>query len=64
MTCRNYIGAGLCEAFPLDPGIPKVIITGRFDHTKPYPDDNGIGWQPEIPDDTEQQLQPQKDRNP
>lgn len=29
-----------CKAFP--GGIPDVILTGEFDHRKPYKGDNGI----------------------
>ena len=32
-----------CVAFP--DGIPKKIILGAFDHTKPYPKDNGIRFE-------------------
>jgi len=34
-----------CLAFPS--GIPAEIITGEFDHTKPYPGDRGIRFSPE-----------------
>lgn len=33
-----------CAAFP--DGIPTAIIPGGFDHTKPYPGDHGITFQP------------------
>ena len=33
-----------CEAFPQ--GIPEEIWVGEFDHTKPYPGDNGIRFEP------------------
>jgi hypothetical protein len=63
-TCRNYIGAGLCSAFPEDPGIPDAIMTGVYDHTKPYPGDNDIGWQRrQSPSDAEPQPLGQEDRN-
>jgi hypothetical protein len=31
-----------CAAFPA--GIPRDLLTSRFDHRNPYPGDNGIGW--------------------
>lgn len=31
-----------CSAFP--DGIPKVIITMRFDHREPFEGDHGIRW--------------------
>lgn len=44
-----------CDAFPnpietdwnpFSCAIPKEIIDGTFDHTKPYPGDNGIQYEP------------------
>jgi hypothetical protein len=35
-TCRNYEGAQECPAFP-GKKIPTRIMTGRFDHRKPWP---------------------------
>lgn len=35
----------VCLAFP--DGIPEVILTGDFDHTKPYAGDHGFRYQPE-----------------
>jgi hypothetical protein len=31
-----------CDAFPKE--IPSEILTGRFDHRKPYKGDNGLQW--------------------
>jgi hypothetical protein len=36
----RFAGKRACAAFPK--GIPAVIAAGRFDHTKPYPNDGGI----------------------
>jgi len=33
-----------CRAFP--DGIPELIITGKHDHTKPFPGDHGIRYVP------------------
>ena len=43
LKCKHYIGDGYCQAF-LD-GIPGEILSGRNDHTKPYPGDNGIQFE-------------------
>ena len=33
-----------CEAFPT--AIPLDILTGKFNHENPYPDDNNIRYEP------------------
>ena len=48
-SCQHYKGNLKCEAFK--DGIPSTILTGKFDHTEPYPDadnpqDNGIRFEP------------------
>ena len=47
IRCINYIpyeDEPTCRAF-LN-GIPYEIISGEFDHTKPFPNDNGIRFVP------------------
>ena len=44
LRCAHYTGQAECEAFP--DGIPVAIIQGEIDHTKPYPGDNGIQFEP------------------
>ena len=52
---RNNYKANCCDAFTnpvetdwnvLPTAIPREIIDGTFDHTKPYPGDNGIQYEP------------------
>jgi len=43
-----------CIAFP--DGIPDKIWTGKVDHTKPYPDDGGIKFEPITDDDKAKQI--------
>ena len=46
--CKNYITADAippkCKAFPV--GIPWELVREEVDHTKPYPGDNGIQYEP------------------
>jgi len=42
--CKHFIKAGGCRAFPKK--IPPEILTNRHRHTKPYPGDNGILFEP------------------
>lgn len=43
--CKHFKSGTLtCDAFPK--GIPKDILTGNFDHTKPHNGDNGIQFEP------------------
>lgn len=46
-TCLHLRSGVLwtCDAFP--DGIPAEILTNRFDHTRPHPNDNGIQYEPE-----------------
>lgn len=48
--CARYKGGNKCEAFG-DKYIPRKIINGKFDHTKPYPGDNGLRFLPKYPED-------------
>ncbi|MDD6490242.1 MAG: hypothetical protein PUG48_10625 [Clostridia bacterium] len=59
-SCKHFMGSGdnhepKCAAFPeiierdnewIPSAIPPSIFSGRFDHTKPYPGDNGIRYEP------------------
>lgn len=45
LQCKHYrMSEDACDAFPT--GIPAEIITGEFDHTHPYPGDNGVRFEP------------------
>ena len=41
---RPALRGFICKAFPKK--IPDEIMFGGFDHTKPYPGDNGIRFEP------------------
>ena len=41
LLCAHFHCPGSCDAFNK---IPTVIITGAFDHRKPYPGDHGVRW--------------------
>lgn len=43
--CRHYARARTCVAYPNE-SIPFEIIQNRFRHTKSYPGDNGIRFEP------------------
>ena len=45
-NCKHIIRPSIdlvCDAFPEE--IPDEIITDGFDHTKPFPGDNGIRFE-------------------
>ena len=42
--CKHYLKAYTCNAFP--DGIPQVILDGTNRHTKPYPGDHDIQFEP------------------
>ena len=50
LRCKHLsIGRSMtCTAFPDEPGIPHEILKG-LDHRLPYPNDNGIRWEPSAP---------------
>ena len=44
VTCvHKYPMGAICKAFP--EGIPDAILTGEFDHRKPYKGDKGIQYE-------------------
>ncbi|MDR1563888.1 MAG: hypothetical protein LBS74_02915 [Oscillospiraceae bacterium] len=42
--CKNYFGFGKCKAFPEK--IPPELLSDEIKHNKPYPNDNGIVFEP------------------
>jgi hypothetical protein len=45
LSCIHLVkGSRTCKAFPSQ--IPEEIIENRFDHRRPYPDDEGIRFEP------------------
>ena len=44
LNCANFTEGDECLAFP--DGIPPQIISWDRPHTKPYPGDNGIRFEP------------------
>lgn len=57
LYCKHFLGGEIpaCKAFPKPVkrkedrflcAIPDVIFTEQFDHTKAYPGDNGIRYEP------------------
>lgn len=55
LRCKHFAGAKwtgkheaseafVCTAFPA--GIPDLILLDKFDHTKPYPGDHGVRFEP------------------
>ena len=43
-ACKHYDEDLECKAFPF--GIPDEILINKHDHTKPFPNDNGIRFEP------------------
>jgi len=43
VECIHFRGLSSCEAFP--DKIPEEIFTGLIDHSKPYPNDQGIQYE-------------------
>ena len=44
ISCKHRRGGSICKAFGNKP-IPTEIVTGLFDHSKPYPGDNGYRYE-------------------
>lgn len=44
-TClHKHLNKSTCDAYPS--GIPRLIISGRFNHTIPFEGDHGIHFEP------------------
>ena len=56
--CKNYTMMATCRAFP--DKIPYEIISGHFIHTRPYPGDQGIMYDPIDPDEKDEVAEEQK----
>jgi hypothetical protein len=46
--CKHYTMSATCDAFPEK--IPHKIFSGQLVHTKPYPGDQGILYDPILPE--------------
>jgi hypothetical protein len=51
LNCKHYTMLMTCDAYPKK--IPIKIVTGEHDHTKPFPGDNGIRFEPVEENDTQ-----------
>ncbi len=56
MWCKHFQKGIVpkCTAFP--DGIPRLIFTNDVSHLKPYPDDNGVQFEP-ISETPKEQLE-------
>jgi hypothetical protein len=57
VTGRHTDDTLSCAAYPH--GIPHAIITGGFDHTHPFPGDNGLrfAWRDDVPEEERQKWE-------
>ena len=44
VLCKHFHVNDTCDAFPN--GIPPEILSGTYDHTKPYPGDHDVRYEP------------------
>lgn len=59
--CKHYTMSATCEAFP--DKIPHKIFSGQFVHTKPFPCDHGIMYDPILPElDEDESDEPQEEK--